>query len=397
MATNSNILSKITTYGALILPYDIEKTDESNSVQSSPTTLAEQKGAIISAIENSNEKSELIQAIENATTPTQKSSVTQTAKKLAKYMNDNRDKVKGLTTTIGSKFSGIAVAQALIDGKVTSKEALDYLFMGFAPALGVQGSLMGYSGLNQMKDALFNGSINVGAFISGFSRTLKGATDLKDMLKKKEDDNTANILEFDLTISHSESYQSETPDRRVQNGFSLNEYIHNMPETFDVQCALQEGKRYSKDEFRAILTDLRNKKTTVSLVLGDEIFEDLIITNFNPTNDCSKSGMDYSLSFKRIYRSDIDKVTEVSIQKLPENYIEQDLKNASSNSVGGLSSTNIGNVQIPKLPNISHPSISGAKPEYNMGYRWIYGNESLLDIISNPNQTKAEKDALWGL
>ena len=50
--------------------------------------------------------------------------------------------------------------------------------------------------------------------------------------------------------------------------------------------------------------------------MGDEIFDSLILTNFNPNNDCTRSGMDYSLSFKKIYRNDIT-TTEVTIQKVP--------------------------------------------------------------------------------
>lgn len=342
MSTNSiqqvNI-SEIITYGALILPFDKEKAFERAKVQADPETVTEQQGNIISAIENSNQKSAIEQAIENSTSE-QKSSITQKVKTLATYMNDNRDKISGLVNDIGSKFSGIAVAQAIINGKVTSKEALDYLFMGFAPALGIQGSLMGYSGLNQMKDALANGSINVGAFISGFTRTLKGAKDLKDMLTKKDVQTAANIIEFDLTISHNESYQSETPDRRVQSGQSLNEYIHNMPETISVNCALQEGKRYSKEEFRAILKYLRERKETVQLVLGEEIFDSLVLTEFSPNHDCTKSGMDYTLGFKKITRSDIDTNKEVTIQKMPIK-LEADATSVSSGTskIGGLSSS----------------------------------------------------------
>lgn len=293
----------ITTYGALLLPFDVTR----EKVQNNAKVTNSFKGKLTSALKNA--PSTIKNAIAHPV---------QTLKNTAKYMKDNRNEISGLMNTIGSKFSGIAVTQALLDGKVTSREALDYLFMGFAPALGVQGSLMGYSGLNQMKEALFDGSINVGAFISGFTRTLKGAIDLKDMLTNKQARTSANVIQFDLTISHNETMQSETPDRRVQSGQSLNEFVHNMPQTFEVQCALQEGKRYSKAEFRAILDYLRNRKEVVQLVLGDELFDNLILTNFNSSNDCSKSGMDYTLSFKKITFSEIDDKTEVTIQVKPK-------------------------------------------------------------------------------
>ena len=273
-------------------------------------------------------------------------------------MTDNRNKISGLMTTIGSKFSGVAVTQAIIDGKVSSQEALDYLFMGFAPALGVQGSLMGYSGLNQMKDAMAQGTINVGSFVSGFARTLKGITDFKDMTANKKNKKSANVIEFDLTTSHSETYQSETPDRRVQNGQSLNEFIHNMPETIEVQCSLQDGRRYSKAEFRAILKYLRDRKETVQLVLGDELFDSLVLTNFNPSHDCTRSGMDYSLSFKKIYRNDIT-TTEVTIQKVPIAMKDEDkitsttVGSLSSSSSGGSSNKNNGTTNL----NINNPDL----------------------------------------
>lgn len=327
----------ITTYGALLLPFDITK----ESVQSDAKTVNDFKGKLKSALKNAPS------AIKNAITKPG-----QTLKTTAKYMKDNRQQISGLMNTIGSKFSGIAVTQALMTGKVTSKEALDYLFMGFAPALGVQGSLMGYSGLNQMKDALFNGSINVGAFVSGFTRTLKGATDLKDMLTNKQSRTSANVIQFDLTISHSETLQSETPDRRVQDGQTLNEYVHNMPDGFEVQCALQEGKRYSKAEFRAIFEYLRNRKEVVQLVLGDELFDSLILTNFNTSNDCSKSGMDYTLSFKKITFSEIDDKTEVTVQVKPQFIDTQVITNNISNtsmSNGSLKNLTSANVQMPKI------------------------------------------------
>jgi len=345
ISQNNITSSDITTYGALILPYDLTIAKEQNKIQINAKIVTNFCGKLQSALKNSP------QTIKNAIT-----NPTQTFKNLADYMKDNRQEISGVMNTIGSKFSGIAVTQAIINGKVTSREALDYLFMGFAPALGIQGSLMGYSGLHEMKDAFSNGTINVGQFVNGFSKTLKGATDLKDMLSKKEPNQKGNILEFDLTLSHSESYQSETPDRRVQSGQTLNEFIHNMPITFEVQCALQEGKRYSKTEFRAILENLRKEKKTVSLILGDEIFDNLILTNFNPTHDCTKSGMDYTLSFKKITRSDVIADKEVIVQTKPAT-LDKDMQKTVS--YGGLSrDTGSSKANTPKLPKIDDPKVS---------------------------------------
>lgn len=334
--------SGIVTYGALILPFDVTRS----VVVNTPKQKTSFKNKMISAFKNA--PSNIKNAITNPT---------QTFNNLSKYMTDNRLMLNNGFNTVTSKFSGIAVAQALMDGNVTSREAADYLFMGFAPALGIQGSLMGYSGLSQMKDALVDGSIDVGAFISGFGRTLKGGTDLKDMLTNKQKRTDANVIQFDLTVSHSENYQSETPDRRVQAGQSLNEFVHNMPETIEVQCALQEGKRYSKAEFRAILQYLRNRKDVVSLVLGDEMFDNLILTGFAPNHDCTKSGMDYSLSFKKVNLCDVDLKTEVTVQTAPNLYQENDSITNISDGVGSLGSNNSSdNVKMPSIKDIADES-----------------------------------------
>lgn len=332
IANDSRQKMGIVTYGALILPFDVTRAVVVNTPKQKMSLANKIKSAFKSAG----------QGIKNVVT-----NPTQTIDTLAKYMTDERS---GLGT-ITSKFSGIAVAQALMDGGVTTKEAADYLFMGFAPALGVQGSLMGYSGLNQMKDALISGNIDVGSFLNGFTRTLKGGIDLKDMLTNKQNRTSANVIQFDLTASHSESYQSETPDRRVQAGQSLNEFVHNMPETIEVQCALQEDKRYSKAEFRAILQYLRNRKDIVSLVLGDEFFDNLILTGFSPSHDCTRSGMDYSLSFKKVNLCDVDLKTEVTVQTTPNLYQDGDKITNTTGGTGSLSNSKGGKVSTG-LPTI---------------------------------------------
>lgn len=353
--SNPSLSSQITTYGALVLPFDVKEFLNKNKPQVDPETQDTFKGQLRSALKLSPNENLIKGALK---------SPLQTFETLSQYMKDERSQMNKLTTIIGSKFSGIAVAQALASGKVSSREALDYLFMGFAPALGVQGSLMGYSGLTQLKDALMNGSIDVGSFISGFTRTLKGAVDLKDMLSNKEGRLSNDIVEIDLTLSHSENYQSETPDRRVQSGQSLNEYIHNMPDTFEIQCALQEGKRYSKAEFRAIIQEVRNTKGVISLVLGEEMFDNLIITNFSPNHNCSKSGMDYTLSFKKITRSDIER-TEVIISLRPEGLEENDQNGILSSGGGSSSNTGMPNMSnldpLVDASNIAQKSVSKIK------------------------------------
>ena len=340
----SNTTNDKYTYGYIILPY----TPTVNKPKTNQKDKTNLMGKLTSA------KDKAVGALTNAVTHP-----TQTFKNMATYLYDHRSEMMNYVTNLQltSKFSGIAVAQTLVSGKVTSKEALDYLFMGFTPALGVTASAMGYSGITQMKDALTNGSIDVGGLVNGFTKAQKSIVDLKDQFSNKVSQKNGRVIEFDLTISHNESYQSETPDRRVENGNTVTETVHNLPITFDVTCAFQEDKRYSHGDLRAIFTELRDRKVPIKLQLGTDLFNDLILTNFSPTNDCTKSGMDYNLSFKQIIIGTIDLTTKVEIQQTP-------VKVEEKPQVGGLSSVGKGagkrgtgvRVVVPPIPNIKTPA-----------------------------------------
>lgn len=321
------------TYGALILPFS--------------DALGEGEGKDKSLVKKANSlKGKLKTAFSEATTIVKDniSHPTQLIKELSNYVEENSQMISevstGVSSFVGDKLSGIAVAQAIMDGQVTSQEALDYLFLGFAPALGVTASALGYSGLSEMKDALKGGSINVGQFVNGFTTALKGAKQIKDQVLGKETKTRGDVIQFDLTLGHNETYTSETPDRRVQNGQSLQEFIHNLPETFDLNCALQEGKRYGKSELREIFKVIRNRKEPVFLILGEEMFFPVILTNFSPSSDCTKSGFDYTLSFKQLYQNNITTDKEVTIQKIPQDLLIKSME--SSNSID--SGSNVGNL-----------------------------------------------------
>ena len=338
------------TYGALIIPYVPKKFAPLNDVKEQQNF----KGKLTSALQNAGN------SIKNAIT-----NPGQTITNACKYLKDNRPEIMDKLGVIGSKFSGIAIAQALADGKISSKEALDYLCLGFAPALNQTGVALGYSGLQQIKDALSNGSINVGAFFNGLTKAQKGITDLKDTLMGKQTSTEGYVIEFDLTSSHDETYQAETPDRRVESGNTLSETVHNMPIIFNVQCAFQDEKRYSKSEFRAIFTELRDRKTLVQLVLGDEIFEDLILTKFEPNHDCTKSGFDYTLSFKQITIGSVDLTQEITIQPIP---ITMESSSISSSGIGGTNVKGLGNVKIPAM-NVRN-DINQAVSSVTSGFNW---------------------------
>ena len=250
-------------------------------------------------------------------------------KNLGTFLNDKNVQAVGSTisntvNTVTTKYSGIAISQLLIDGKITSQSALDYMFLGIAPALNQTGIALGYTSINQLKNALFDGSINVGQFVSGLSNVCKSIYNIaKDNNVINEINNNKRIY-FDMTLSDSSQYQSETPDRRVEQGNDLSEFCHNLPPIFDVQAELQDGKRYSKEEFRELLTGLRDKMTPVTLYLGDEHFGSVILQNFSPNGQGSqKGGFEYSLQFKQIQVGGIEEVVITAFATAPSANVSQ--------------------------------------------------------------------------
>ena len=329
------------TYAKLILPYEPQEYQ----VTTAPKQKLSLKGKLSSAWNNA--KGAVKNAIQNPG---------QTMTNLGKYLQQNEDMVV-------NKFSGIAIAQLLVDGKVTNKQALDYLFLGAFPALNQTYTALGYSGLNQMKEALANGTINVGNFLNGFHKSLKAITDLKNKVKNIDAFEQKNIIEIDITYSHEETYMSESGDRRVQEGISWAEFIHNMPETFSLTCGIQDGKRYTVQEFKDMLRYLRKKKVPFNIEIDGELTELVILQNFRPVREGATNGLDYTLDFKKVRIGRVDSA-EVVIQLPPSIQQEQTTTTGGSRGGSGGSSFNT-NVTTPKVFTGNNPYMDAMinKPE----------------------------------
>ena len=300
----------------------------------------------------------------------------ETFEKLTTYLSDERNMEK-LKNGALAKFSGIAVAQTLISGKVETKEALDYLFLGFAPALNVTAASLGYVGLTQMKDALANGTINVGSFVNGLSTSLKGVTDLKDQIQGKDTLTKGNLIEIDLTISHSETYQSETPDRRVESGNTMSETVHNLPLTIRMECAIEDGKRYTTSDLRAVFEELRNKKELVTVYLGEDAFEDMCLVKFEPNKDTTRSGFDYSLEFKQVNIGIVD-FQPVNLQPTLK-AIKEDVSTTTVTTASGNASAKIKSMATANMDNVPMPPDTFTAIGNSVGGKYKYIQQRVKD------------------
>ena len=332
------------TYAKLILPYNPREYQ----VTTTPKQKLSLKGKLSSAWNNA--RSAVKGAIQNPG---------QTMTNLGKYLQQNED-------AIVNKFSGIAIAQLLVDGRVTNKQALDYLFLGAFPALNQTYTALGYSGIQQMKQALANGTINVGNFVNGLTKTLKSITDLKNKVKNIDAFEEKNIIEIDITYSHEESYMSETGDRRVQEGITWAEFIHNLPETFSLSCGIQDGKRYTVQEFKDMLKYLRKKKVPFNIEIDGELTELVVLQNFRPIREGATNGLEYNLEFKKVRIGRVESA-DVVIQ-LPPTVNEQTTSTGTgsgSGSARGGSGSLSTSVVTPKVYTDNNPYIDAMmnKPE----------------------------------
>lgn len=311
------------TYASIILPYEYKKEE----VKADSKTKQTLKGRLTSAMQKGG--AALKNAIQNPS---------KTFDDLGKYMQTAEATV--------SKFSGIALAQMLVSGKVTNQAALDYLFLGFAPALDQQAIAMGYSGATQMKDAIANGTINVGSFVSGFSKTLKGITDYRIAQKNKEKQQDYHIIELDATFNDNEQFQSESPDRRTETRNSYQDVLHNLPYLRSLECGLQDGRRYSVTDFKTYLTQLRDSKSVFKMTIGNEpMIENLVLQNFSPTVVGARSGLDYTLEVKKVNIGSVE-LTPITIEPLDVSlYTEKD-KNGGEGVGTGIGNVG-GNVNVP--------------------------------------------------
>ena len=203
----------------------------------------------------------------------------------------------GQLNEINSKFSVIAMTQLAKDGRISNEQALNYFCTGFANQLQMTAVSMGYQTVEACVEALRDGSINGTQFLTNigkYTSTLARQEDISNI-------NREQIIIIDSVLSEQPGErQVETAERRVENGQTLTEFLHNMPETFSLSCAFYEGENYTWSDFKGYIDYLINKKTEITLQLGDEAYDHLVLTQFTPTRDSATTGRLYELAFKKL-------------------------------------------------------------------------------------------------
>lgn len=239
--------------------------------------------------------------------------------------------------TIGNKFSGIALTQLLVDGKISNDTAFNYLTQGFPRALGITSVAMGFQSVEQLKTALKRkGGVNVQQFVSSFQNFGSALLDLAGIQTTRNNVEGFDVIEIDAVTNDSRSYQSETPDRRVESGQTYQEFIHNMPDILALDCYIQDGRRYGGDEFEDILLNLRQRKIAINIILGDTQKESYVLTSYSPNRE-PMGGYQYSLEFKKIQVGNVQLVdlnTKTNAISVIKNAVTKDTKTDAEKSTG---------------------------------------------------------------
>lgn len=219
--------------------------------------------------------------------------VTTVMKNTASVLIESKD-------ALTNKFAGIGLTQLLTQGKITNETAFGYLTQGFPQALNQTAIAMGFQSVEQLKTALKSeNGVNVQQFIKAFENAGTALTNFFTGQQTRDNVEGFDVIEVDATIKDQRTYSSETPDRRVQSGQTYQEYIHNLPDMFTLDCALQENRNYSSDDFEDILVNLRQRKISINVILGETTKQSIVLTNFTPVRG-SYAGLKYTLEFKKI-------------------------------------------------------------------------------------------------
>lgn len=213
-------------------------------------------------------------------------------------------------TDFTQKYATGALTTIINGLPVTNQMMADSLFNGLAPAMGLTAFQTGFNSVMEMKTALCAGNINVANFLQGFQSSLQI---VQDEQEKPDYSKYGEEIVIDLLTSFSKVHTAETPDRRVQNGQTYNEYLHNLPLSLPFSGIIKDNKNYSANEFSDRLEQIMLDKIPITFRGGDKIYENYVFTSFIPKRE-TENGIMFDAEIKYIQNGDIEFV-KVNIPK----------------------------------------------------------------------------------
>ena len=187
------------------------------------------------------------------------------------------------TTEFTQKYAVGALTKIMNGEPVTNKTMLDSLFNTYAPALNASLAQTGFNSLVEMRNAAQAGNINVANFVQGLSNglsTVQSLTDKIDYSKYGEE------IPVDVVEKCLYKYNATSAHNKIDKFGRLSDYVSDLDNviiTLWAHVKNQNAELWSLNDFSNKLTDIMQKKQAIIFRVGKSIYENCIITRYQPT------------------------------------------------------------------------------------------------------------------
>ena len=165
------------------------------------------------------------------------------------------------------------------------KTMLDSLFNTYAPALNAGLAQTGFNSIVEMRNAAQagNGQINVANFVQGFSNGLsivQSATERVNFSKYGEE------VPIDVISECVYEYDRIIAKQKIVGKIDLSQYVGDLdPVTITIKAHVknENAELWSVNDFSNKIIDLFMKEESIIFRAGKSIYENCIITSYQPT------------------------------------------------------------------------------------------------------------------
>ena len=189
------------------------------------------------------------------------------------------------TTEFTQRYAVGALTKIINGEPVTNKTMLDSLFNTYAPALNAGLAQTGFNSIVEMKNAAQagNGQINVANFVQGFSNGLsivQSATERVNFSKYGEE------VPIDVISECVYEYDRIIAKQKIVGKIDLSQYVGDLdPVTITIKAHVknENAELWSVNDFSNKIIDLFMKEESIIFRAGKSIYENCIITSYQPT------------------------------------------------------------------------------------------------------------------
>ena len=190
------------------------------------------------------------------------------------------------STEFVQRYATGALSKIINGEPVTNKTMLDSLFNTYAPALNAGLAQTGFNSLVEMRNAVQagNGNINVANFVQGFSDGLsivQSAADKTNYRSKYGEE-----IPIDVITQCVYEYERRIAQQKIDEEIDLTQYVGNLDPvkiTIDAHVKNENAELWSINDFSNKIIDLFMKEESIIFRVGKSIYENCIITSYQPT------------------------------------------------------------------------------------------------------------------